>query len=336
MPELPEVEIVRQSLEKKVRDKIIQKVLIKNRNLRFKIQSNFQKHLLKKKIKKIDRFSKYIIITFEDSSGFIIHLGMSGTIHLLRKNQKNIYTNSSFYNSPLLPKKHNHIEIEFEKIKIIYNDPRRFGFIKLIKGYINLKNYFNKLGPDPFEENFNFEYVKKYLYKKSKNIKNTLIDQKFISGIGNIYASEILNYSKINPFKFSGRIKNNEINKIILISHSYGGLLTSWFYDKWIHDIPMEIHAIATPLAGMQIVNNLCGYEPPNKIVGNVSVNQWITKKELDNAFKDLKIDPQIINLNKNKTNPLPTKYKNRRLGHNWSISYVADQIRMNHKDMKK
>ena len=61
MPELPEVEIVRQSLEKKVRDKIIQKVLIKNRNLRFKIQSNFQKHLLKKKIKKIDRFSKYII-----------------------------------------------------------------------------------------------------------------------------------------------------------------------------------------------------------------------------------------------------------------------------------
>ena len=62
MPELPEVEIVRQSLEKKVRDKIIQKVLIKNRNLRFKIQSNFQKHLLKKKIKKIDRFSKYIII----------------------------------------------------------------------------------------------------------------------------------------------------------------------------------------------------------------------------------------------------------------------------------
>ena len=130
--------------------------------------------------------------------------------------------------------------------------------------------------------------------------------------------------------------QNNEINKIILISHSYGGLLTSWFYDKWIHDIPMEIHAIATPLAGMQIVNNLCGYEPPNKIVGNVSVNQWITKKELDNAFKDLKIDPQIINLNKNKTNPLPTKYKNRRLGHNWSISYVADQIRMNHKDMKK
>ena len=80
MPELPEVEIVRQSLEKKVRDKIIQKVLIKNRNLRFKIQSNFQKHLLKKKIKKIDRFSKYIIITFDDSSGFIIHLGFFASL----------------------------------------------------------------------------------------------------------------------------------------------------------------------------------------------------------------------------------------------------------------
>ena len=100
MPELPEVEIVRQSLEKKIRDKIIQKVLIKNRNLRFKIQSNFQNHLLKKKIKKIDLFSKYLIIIFEDNKGFIVHLGMSGTIHLLHINRKNIYTNSSFYNSP--------------------------------------------------------------------------------------------------------------------------------------------------------------------------------------------------------------------------------------------
>ena len=141
---------------------------------------------------------------------------------------------------------------------------------------------------------------------------------------------------KLNEIITKKISQDNEISQIILISHSYGGLLTSWFYDNWIHDIPMEIHAIATPLAGTQIVNNLCDYEPPNKIVGNVSVNQWITKKELDNAFKDLKIDPQIIELNKNNTNALPSKYKNRRLGHNWSISYVADQILMNHRDMNK
>ena len=62
MPELPEVEIVRQSLEEKVKDKIIQKVLVKNRNLRFKIHSKFKRHLLKKKIKKVNRFSKYLIL----------------------------------------------------------------------------------------------------------------------------------------------------------------------------------------------------------------------------------------------------------------------------------
>ena len=88
MPELPEVEIVRQSLEKKVKDKIIQKVLVKNRNLRFKVNSQFKQHLHKKKIQKIDRFSKYLIIIFEDKTGFIIHLGMSGTIHLIKKIRK--------------------------------------------------------------------------------------------------------------------------------------------------------------------------------------------------------------------------------------------------------
>jgi len=96
MPELPEVEIVRQSLEKKVKDKIIQKVIVKNRNLRFKIHSKFKRHLLKKKIKKIDRFSKYLILTFEDTAGLIIHLGMTGTIHLLDINKKNAFLDAIF------------------------------------------------------------------------------------------------------------------------------------------------------------------------------------------------------------------------------------------------
>ncbi len=218
MPELPEVEIVRQSLEKKVRDKIIQKVLIKNRNLRFKIQSNFQKHLLKKKIKKIDRFSKYIIITFEDSSGFIIHLGMSGTIHLLHINKKNIYTNSSFYNSPLLPKKHNHIEIEFEKIKIIYNDPRRFGYFLTFNNKLELNKKFLHFGPEPFSEAFNLKYILKHLKNKEKNIKNFLLDQKFVSGIGNIYANEILFNSKINPSRKAKNLNKNDCKKILFNS----------------------------------------------------------------------------------------------------------------------
>ena len=218
MPELPEVEIVRQSLEKKVRDKIIQKVLIKNRNLRFKIHSNFKKHLHKKKIKKVDRFSKYIIITFEDSSGFIVHLGMSGTIHLLNLNKKSIYTNSSFYHSPLLPKKHNHVEIQFESIKIIYNDPRRFGYFLTFKNKIELNKKFIHFGPEPFSKSFNLKYIIKYFKNKEKNIKNFLLDQKFVSGIGNIYASEILFNSKINPSKKAKNLTKSDCKKILLYS----------------------------------------------------------------------------------------------------------------------
>ena len=85
MPELPEVEIVRQSLSKKIKGKVIKKVLVKNRNLRFKIPYNFENYIIRKKIKKIDRFSKYLILIFNDNTACIIHLGMSGTIHLVKK-----------------------------------------------------------------------------------------------------------------------------------------------------------------------------------------------------------------------------------------------------------
>ena len=133
MPELPEVEIVRQSLNKKIKGKVINKVLVKNRNLRVKVPLNFENYLLGKKIIKVDRFSKYLLFHFFDNSYCLIHLGMSGTIHLLPKNKKIKYTNLSFYHSPYLPKKHNHIQFIFENLKIIYNDPRRFGYLKLLK-----------------------------------------------------------------------------------------------------------------------------------------------------------------------------------------------------------
>jgi len=215
MPELPEVEIVRQSLEKKVKDKIIQKVLVKNRNLRFKIHSKFKRHLHKKKIKKVDRFSKYLIITFEDAAGFIIHLGMTGTIHLCDINKKNTFTNTSFYHSPILPKKHNHIEIQFDKTKFIYNDPRRFGYFLTFNNKNELKKKFSHFGPEPFFKSFNLKYIGKFLKNKEKNIKNFLLDQKFVSGIGNIYANEILFISKINPNRKAKHLTKDEYKKIL-------------------------------------------------------------------------------------------------------------------------
>jgi len=220
MPELPEVEIVKQSLAKKIQQKKIKKVIIKNRNLRFKIPFKFEESLQNKIIKKVTRFSKYLILNFSDGSFCLIHLGMSGTIHLIKKDNFNKFTNTSFYNSPNLPKKHNHVEIQFQDIKVIYNDPRRFGFFKFIDNKQDLINRFSHLGPEPFFKNFNLKYLLRYFMNKKKDIKSFLLDQKFVSGIGNIYASEILFLSKINPTTYAMRLSKEDCKKIISYSKS--------------------------------------------------------------------------------------------------------------------
>jgi formamidopyrimidine-DNA glycosylase len=168
MPELPEVEIVKQSLSKKIEQKRIKKVIIKNRNLRFKIPLKFEKLLEQKKIKKVTRFSKYLILNFNDNSFCLIHLGMSGTIHLINKDIINKFTNTSFYNSPELPKKHNHVEIQFNDMSVIYNDPRRFGFFRFIDNPKELKKRFNHLGPEPFFLSFNLKYLLNFFIKKKR------------------------------------------------------------------------------------------------------------------------------------------------------------------------
>jgi formamidopyrimidine-DNA glycosylase len=220
MPELPEVEIVKQSLAKKIEQKKIKKVIIKNRNLRFKIPKKFEELLQNKIISKVTRFSKYLILNFSDSTFCLIHLGMSGTIHLIKKDNLNKFTNASFYNSTDLPKKHNHVEIQFQDLKVIYNDPRRFGFFKFINNKQELINRFSHLGPEPFFKNFNLKYLLEYFFNKKKNIKSLLIDQKFVSGIGNIYASEILFLSKISPTTYAMKLSREECKKIIIFSKS--------------------------------------------------------------------------------------------------------------------
>ena len=214
MPELPEVEVLKQSLDKKIKFQKINKVLVRNRNLRFKVPKNFEFFLKNKKIYKVTRKSKYLIFHLNNNSFLIIHLGMSGTIHLVSK--KNYYknTNTSFYGSSSLPVKHNHILIFFKKYQIIYNDPRRFGFIKILKNKKNLEFFFRNVGPEPFDKKFKISYLYSYLRGKKKNIKSFLLDQKFISGIGNIYANEILFYCKINPFKQAKNLTKTEIEKI--------------------------------------------------------------------------------------------------------------------------
>ena len=218
MPELPEVEIVRQSLNKKIKQKKVKKVIVRNKNLRLKIPSYFKSYIQNQKIIKVGRFSKYLIIYLSNGTYCLIHLGMSGTIHIVNNNLSNKFTNTSFYSSPRLPKKHNHVELLFDKFKVIYNDPRRFGFFQIIKNSLELKKKFYHLGPEPFDPKYDLNYVYNYFKGKNKDIKSFLLDQKFVSGIGNIYASEILFLSKIYPFKKANTLTKKECQKIILNS----------------------------------------------------------------------------------------------------------------------
>ena len=212
MPELPEIEIVKQSLDKNIKFEKIKKVVVRNRSLRFKIPKNFEIVLKNKIINKISRKSKYLILHLEDIY-CVIHLGMSGTIHLINRKNFNKNTNTSFYNPPNLPLKHNHIEFFLKKYQLIYNDPRRFGFFKIFKKK-DLLDFFKNIGPEPLNNKFNINYISNYFTNKKKNIKSFLLDQKFVSGIGNIYASEILFYCRINPFKEAKYLTKLDIKKI--------------------------------------------------------------------------------------------------------------------------
>ena len=215
MPELPEVEIVKRSLLNKVKNQKISKVGVFNRNLRYRIDDRFEVFLKNQKILNITRKSKFIILHFVNDNYCIIHLGMTGTLHLINNKQRNKNTNLSFYHSKYLPKKHNHIEFNFSKFNLVYNDPRRFGFFKLIKSKSELDSFFKPFYPEALDSGFNLNYLKQKLKNKLKNIKNFLLDQNFVSGIGNIYASEILYYCKLNPLKKGKNLNTENMNKIV-------------------------------------------------------------------------------------------------------------------------
>jgi len=220
MPELPEVEVVKRSLEKVINHQTIKEIKINNSNLRYKVKKREINRIIGLKILKIDRRSKYLLFFFDKSIVMIVHLGMTGKFFIIRKN--NIKEKTSFYYDidQNIIDKHNHIEFIFKnKIRLIYNDVRRFGFIKFdsVKS-IKKNSHLKLLGPEALSNLFNFQYFKKYLSCKKRNIKDILMDQKFVSGLGNIYVNEILFLSKIKPDRKADKIKFFEMKKIIYIT----------------------------------------------------------------------------------------------------------------------
>ena len=114
------------------------------------------------------------------------------------------------------------------------------------------------------------------------------------------------------------------IESVKIIGHSYGGLMAIGFIEHWTNEIPTQIHAVAAPLAG---TGNGCENKLPGTLSPTIKVTQWRTIQALDNAFKDWPADPQIVDITGSAVMRLPKTYRGRRLGQNWSISWVAENI---------
>ena len=118
-----------------------------------------------------------------------------------------------------------------------------------------------------------------------------------------------------------------DIKKITILGHSYGGILSSLLLNE-IEAIETEIHVIAAPL-GSSDLKKYCGYKHPTSKNNNVSYYQWRTVKKLDYAFNSFDYDPQLIDFEESSVVRLPREYRGKRLGHLWSISWVADNINL-------
>ena len=230
MPELPEIEIVKRSLFKMINKAKIIDIKIYNKNLRFKIPHTFSKLLIGERILKISRRSKYLIFHFEKKL-LLAHLGMTGKLLLMRSRDNAIFKTSFYYDLNIL-QKHNHIYFMLNNgLVLIYNDTRRFGFFKLYNTtQLNKIIFLKKLGLEPFSKKLNVRYFEKFVQNKKKNIKNLLMDQTFVSGLGNIYVNEALFMSKIIPLRICNDLNKSEIKnlisnikKILKLSISEGG-----------------------------------------------------------------------------------------------------------------
>jgi len=205
MPELPEVETVCRALSKVIKNSRIKKIEFYRKDLRWQVKNNLEVTLKNNIFIDPYRRGKYILIPTNTDKIFLIHLGMSGQIRIKKKD---------------IVQKHDHMRLIVENnnkhFVITYNDTRRFGYIDLFKKK-ELREHFllSKIGVEPLGRELTIEYLQNNFKKRVINIKNALIDQKIIAGIGNIYASEILYKAKINPLRKVNSLSQNDLNSII-------------------------------------------------------------------------------------------------------------------------
>jgi formamidopyrimidine-DNA glycosylase len=198
MPELPEVETVRRSLLRIV-GRRVEAVDVCERRLRQLVAVDLPRYLVRKRITDITRRGKYLLFHLDDGNAMLAHLGMSGTLlHVPADTSGG---------------RHDHVRIRLDDASYLtLNDPRRFGLLKV--GAPSSFGELAALGPDPLEPRFSYELLAAAVHRRRTPIKNVLMDQHAIGGIGNIYANEILFVAGIRPGRQARRLSGADLRRL--------------------------------------------------------------------------------------------------------------------------
>lgn len=202
MPELPEVETVRTILERNVINKTIVNVIVRYDKIIQNInKDDFINNLQNQTFIALKRKGKYLICELTDYY-LIVHLRMEGKFFFM-------------HNEPLSI--HDHIIFKFNDSELRYNDTRKFGTMHLFKKDEDIYNIYplNKLGLEPFDKQFDCQYLKKHFNNSNRPIKTTLLDQSIIAGLGNIYVDEVLFMCNIHPLEKTKNLTDDDIEKIV-------------------------------------------------------------------------------------------------------------------------
>ena len=204
MPELPEVQTVVNGIKSKLIGLKIKDTEVFTKKLRYPVPINLKNKINNSSLLDVERRAKYIILRLSNDYSLIIHLGMSGRIVIgKKKGLKSI--------------KHTHFQLYFSNDLVLqFIDPRRFGCILLRETSKLLEERLLKhLGVEPLDKSFNHKYLHEIASNKTSPIKSIIMNQKYVVGVGNIYASESLFLSNISPFKIGSKLTLSESDRLV-------------------------------------------------------------------------------------------------------------------------
>jgi formamidopyrimidine-DNA glycosylase len=200
MPELPEVETTRRGIRRALRGRRIAGFELRNHKLRWPVDRSLAKTLPGQRVIDVHRRAKYLLIELEQGT-LIAHLGMSGSLRVMP------------VDAPWL--KHDHYEIRLDDGHgLRFNDPRRFGSLHWVTGDPLEHPLLAGLGPEPLARDFDGAYLDGRARKRRVAIKQFLMDQRVVVGVGNIYASEALFRAGINPRRAAGRVSRERLDRL--------------------------------------------------------------------------------------------------------------------------